>query len=157
MGFPDGSAGKESACNEGDLVSVPGLGRSPGEGKDYPLQCSGLENAMNWIVQGVAKSRTRLSGFNFTSLSLGSSLLLCPLATLPSLHPLCQVLQGHPLLPSLISRHPLGAFCKPRALQPPSRRQMLPCMMVMLQGLARVDKSWSRAPDKASLFYLRAR
>ena len=41
LGFPCGSAGKESACNVGDLVSIPGLGESPGEGKGYPLQCSG--------------------------------------------------------------------------------------------------------------------
>ena len=46
MGFPGASAGKESACNAGDLGSVPGLGRSPGEGKGYPLQYSGLENSM---------------------------------------------------------------------------------------------------------------
>ena len=52
---PDGSAGKESACNAGDPSSIPGLGRSPGEGKGYPLQYSGLENSMDWIVQGVAK------------------------------------------------------------------------------------------------------
>ena len=44
MGFPCVSAGKESACNAGDLGSIPGLGRSPGEGKGYPLQYSGLEN-----------------------------------------------------------------------------------------------------------------
>ena len=44
-GFPDISIGKESACNEGDPGSVPGLGRSPGEGKGYPLQYSGLENS----------------------------------------------------------------------------------------------------------------
>ena len=44
LGFPCGSAGKESACNAGDLGSIPGLGRSPGEGKGYPLQYSGLEN-----------------------------------------------------------------------------------------------------------------
>ena len=44
-GFPGGSAGKESACNAGDLGSIPGLGRSPGEGKGYPLQYSGLENS----------------------------------------------------------------------------------------------------------------
>ena len=44
MGFPDCSVGKESACNAGDLGSVPVLGRSPGEGKGYPLQYSGLEN-----------------------------------------------------------------------------------------------------------------
>ena len=47
MGFPGGSDGKESACNVGDLGSIPGLGRSPGEGKGYPLQCSGLENSMD--------------------------------------------------------------------------------------------------------------
>ena len=45
VGFPCGSAGKESACKAGDLGSIPGLGRSPGEGKDYPLQYSGLENS----------------------------------------------------------------------------------------------------------------
>ena len=54
--FPDGSAGKESACSVGDLGSIPGLGRSPGEGKGYPLQYSGLENFMDCIVPGVAKS-----------------------------------------------------------------------------------------------------
>ena len=55
------SAGKESACNVG---SIPGLGRSSGEGKGYPLQYSGLENSMDYIqVHGVAKSRTRLSYF----------------------------------------------------------------------------------------------
>ena len=61
-GFPDGSDGKESACNAGYLGSIPGLGGSPGEGKGYPLQYSGLENA---IVHGVTKSRTRLSNFHF--------------------------------------------------------------------------------------------
>ena len=61
VGFPSGSAGKESACNEGDLCSIPGLGRSPGEGKGHPLQYSGLENSMDGIVHGVAKSQTRLS------------------------------------------------------------------------------------------------
>ena len=47
MVFPCGSAGKESACNVGDLGLIPGLGRSPGEGKGYPLQYSGLENSMD--------------------------------------------------------------------------------------------------------------
>ena len=60
MGFSGGLAGKESACNSsaGDLGSIPGLGRSPGEGKGYPLQYSGLENSMDCIVHGVAESRT---------------------------------------------------------------------------------------------------
>jgi len=57
LGFPCGSAGKESACSAGDLGSVPGLGRASGEGKGYALQYSGLENSMDYIVHGVAKSR----------------------------------------------------------------------------------------------------
>ena len=65
LGFPGGSAGKESACNAGDLDLTPGLERSPGEGKGYSLQYSGLENSMDCIVRGVAKSRTRLSDFHF--------------------------------------------------------------------------------------------
>ena len=52
MGFPGGSAGKESACNVGDLGLIPGLGRCPGEEKGYPLQYPGLENS----VHDVAKS-----------------------------------------------------------------------------------------------------
>ena len=58
LGFPCGSAGKESTCNVEDLGSIPGLGRSPGEGKGYSLQYSGLENSIDCIVHGVAKSRT---------------------------------------------------------------------------------------------------
>ena len=61
MGFPCGSAGKESGCNVGELSSISKLGRSPGEGKGYPLQYSGLENSLDCIVHGAAKSRTRLS------------------------------------------------------------------------------------------------
>ena len=68
LGFPCGSAGKESTCNVGDLGSIPGLGRSPGEGKGYTLQYSSLENSMDCIVHGVANSQTRLSDFHFTSL-----------------------------------------------------------------------------------------
>ena len=60
LGFPGGSAGKESTWNAGDMSSIPGLGRSPGEGKGYPLQYSGLENSMDFMVHGVAKSRTQL-------------------------------------------------------------------------------------------------
>ena len=70
LGFPCGSAGKESACNVADLGLIPGLGRSPGEGKGYPLQYSGLENCMDCIVHGIAKSRTRLTDFHFTFISL---------------------------------------------------------------------------------------
>ena len=63
-GFPDSSVGKESACNARDLGSIPGLGRSPGEGRGYLLQYSGLENSMDCTVHGVTKSRTRLSDFH---------------------------------------------------------------------------------------------
>ena len=65
LSFPCGSAGKESACSVEDLGSIPGLGRSPGEGKGYSLQYSGLENSMDCIVHGVPKSWTWLSGFHF--------------------------------------------------------------------------------------------
>ena len=61
--FPGGSAGKESACNVGYLGSIPGLGRSPGEGKGYLSQYSGLENSMDSKDHGVTKSRTQLNHF----------------------------------------------------------------------------------------------
>ena len=54
-------------ANEGDLASIPGLGRSPGEGKGYPLQYSGLENSMDCIVYGIAKRWTLLRDFHFSS------------------------------------------------------------------------------------------
>ena len=60
MGFPCGSAVKESTCSAGDLGSIPELGRSPGEGKGYPLQYSGLENS-----KGVAKTWTPLNDCPF--------------------------------------------------------------------------------------------
>ena len=67
-GFPGGSEVKSSACNVGDLSSIPGSGRSPGEGNGNPLQYSCLENPMDggawWAtVHGIAKSWTRLSDF----------------------------------------------------------------------------------------------
>ena len=67
-GFPGSSDGKVSAYNAGDLGSIPGSGRSPGEGNGNPLQYSCLENPMDqgawWAtIHGVAKSRTRLSDF----------------------------------------------------------------------------------------------
>ena len=69
--YPGGSDEKESACNMGDMGSISGLGRSPGEGTDNPLQYSCLGNHMDggaWqiTVNGVAKSQTRLSDFTFT-------------------------------------------------------------------------------------------
>ena len=74
-GFPGSSAGKESACNEGDVGSIPEMGRSPGGGNGNPLQYSGLENSKDCLVHGVAKSQTRLSDFHTLThfLRLGSS------------------------------------------------------------------------------------
>ena len=73
MDFPGGSAGKESTCSAGDLGSIPGLGRSPGEGKGSPLHCSGLEDSMDYAVHfhfrtvhRVIKSWTRWSDFHVT-------------------------------------------------------------------------------------------
>ena len=76
LGFPCGSAGKESACNAGDLSLIPGLGRSPGEGKGYPL----LENSMNYTVHGVGRKELYMTeqlslsnlvyGFQFHMLSI---------------------------------------------------------------------------------------
>ena len=57
MGFPGGSAGKESACNVGDLSLIPGLGKSPGEGNGYPLQYSGLENSITIKFMGWQRVR----------------------------------------------------------------------------------------------------
>ena len=70
MGLPGGSDGKAFACNSGDLGSIPGLGRSPGEGNGNPLQYPCLENPIDreaWeaIVHRVAKSQTWLSDFTF--------------------------------------------------------------------------------------------
>ena len=63
LGFPGGSDGRDSACSAGDLGSIPGLGRSPGEGNGYPLQYSCPENSMDrgaWraTVHDVTKSQT---------------------------------------------------------------------------------------------------
>ena len=58
LGFPCSSVGKEAACNAGGLGLIPGMGRSPRVGKGFPLRYSGLENSMDCIVHGVAKSWT---------------------------------------------------------------------------------------------------
>ena len=92
LGFPHGSAGKESTCYVGDLGLIPGLGRSPGEENGYPLQYSGLKNSMG------SQNLTQLSDFHFTVLSLFKStsiesvilsnhlILCCPFLLLPSIY-----------------------------------------------------------------------
>ena len=82
MGFPGGSDGKASAFNAGDPGSIPGLGRSPGEGNGNPLQYSCLENSMDggarWAtVDGVTKSQTQLTNFTH-SLTQDSVVIFFP-------------------------------------------------------------------------------
>ena len=74
--FLGDSAGKESACTMGDLDSIPGLGRTLGEGNSYPLQYSGLENSMDSIVHGVTKCQTQLSNFHIHGFQLDRKLCL---------------------------------------------------------------------------------
>ena len=72
MGFPGGSAGKESTCNAGELGSIPGLGRFLGEGNGYLLQYSGLENSMDCIVPwGHRESAMMEATFIFTPFAQG--------------------------------------------------------------------------------------
>ena len=103
LGFPGGSAGKESSCNVGDLGSIPGLGRSPGEEKGYPLQYFGLENSVDCIVHGMTKSPAQLSDLRFPltflpiSLPLSAVLLVGSLTILGS--PLSHSLTGFHLCP----------------------------------------------------------
>ena len=70
LGFHCGSAGKESSCNVGDLGLIPGLGRSPGEGKRYPLQYSDLENAMDCVVHGGHKESDSTEPLSFFKLRI---------------------------------------------------------------------------------------
>ena len=79
LGYPDSSAGKESACNVGALGSIPGLERSPGEGKGYALHYSGLENPKDYSPRG-RKESDMTSNFHFHSLLCGHKnhiLLMC--------------------------------------------------------------------------------
>ena len=90
LGFPGGSEGKESARSVRDLGSIPGLGRSPGEGNGNPLQYSCLENPMDggawWaIVHRVTKSWTRLSDFTFTFIYIYASWVAQLVKNLPAM------------------------------------------------------------------------
>ena len=90
LGFPSSSDSKESACNAGDLGSIPGSGRSPGEGNGNLLQYSCLENPMDggvWRAYGVPKSLTALSRHSYTHMgnlsspTRGGSLTPCSIST----------------------------------------------------------------------------
>ena len=89
FGFPDSSVGKESACNAGDLSSIPRSGRSPGEGKGYPLQYSGLEKSKDCIVHRLAKNWKRLSlshSFDISRMSYSWNQTVFSLSVLTSFH-----------------------------------------------------------------------
>ena len=85
LGFSYGSAGKESACNVGDLGLITLLGRSTEEGNGYPLQYSGLENSMDCTVHRTTKSRARPRNFYFTNIAVCIWLYLFP--CLPNVFP----------------------------------------------------------------------
>ena len=134
LGFPGSSAGKESGCNAGDLGSVAGLERSPGEGKGYPLQYSGLENSTDRIVPGVAKGGTGLSDFHLHCLPLGAgaqpSARKSPLPTpvppthTPAPHCTSQPAQGRtgwPQAPSSANKQHFLPFPGPPPRCPPPR------------------------------------
>ena len=123
--LPDSSAGKESTCNAGDPDSIPGSGRSPGEGK--PPQYSGLENSMGCVVHGVAKSQTQQNDFPFTSLHVTPSVCRHGCSVFPacSLSWLGGLLCGLSLFPGLTS---LTTVSPPQALCPGLQRCSL-CSM----------------------------
>ena len=75
LGFPCGSADKESACNRRDLGLIPGLGISPGEGKGYPLQYSGLEHSMDCIVHGGHKQSDMIEQFSLSLSQVPAAIL----------------------------------------------------------------------------------
>ena len=94
LDFPCDSAGKESACNAGDLDWIPGLGRSPGEGKGYPLQYSGLENSMDYSPWGHKESDTTEQ----LSLSLESCIQFYPTLSFSILIHMLTVMTGNMIL-----------------------------------------------------------
>ena len=102
LGFPDSSVGKESAYNAGDPGSNPGLGRSPGEGKGYSLQYSGLEKSMDCIVHGVAKSQAQLNDFHFQFLSSWESKVSVVTHVIFLEHSMCVLVHGHGPWPEVI-------------------------------------------------------
>ena len=91
-GLPCGSAGKEYTCIARDLGLIPALRSSPGDGKGYPLQYSGLENSMDCIVHGVTKSWTRLSKFHFHFMSQDATCYIRSVKSLVELNPCKQLI-----------------------------------------------------------------
>ena len=95
---PCGLAGKDSACSTGDLGSICGLGRPLEKGNEHTLQCSGLENSMDWIVHGVAKSQARLTDFHIRFLLISNAF---------SISCICALLGGEDLLEKEMATTPV--------------------------------------------------
>ena len=87
LGFPCGSAGKESACRVGDLGSIPGLGRSSEEGKDYPLQCSQLENSTDCHKESDTTEQLSLHMSIESVMPSNHLILCCPFSSCPQSFP----------------------------------------------------------------------
>ena len=111
---------KESACNVGELDSIPGLGQSPCEGNGYPLQYSCLENSMDWeawwaTVHRIAKNQTQLSGQHFHSALKSFSVLLQETFWVGLFFRMDTCLEDHRIFSSIPSLHPLDANSMPAA------------------------------------------
>ena len=143
--FPGGSDGKESTCDAWDLGSIPGLRRSPAEGKGYPLQYSCLENSMDrgaWqaVVHGVAKSRTWLSNFHFF-FSLRDKLIFKIPATPNILESLAIV--GYPLALYLSFQFPLLRLTAPCSAPDSTKHSIISTIRLQSKGSSQVFGSRS--------------
>ena len=98
LGFSGGSVGKESTCSAVDLGSIPGLGRPLEQGTGYPLQYSGVENSMDYIIHGVEKSWTQLNNFHFHFSNTSSTLNPEQSFRIPQ-YPSLHCLSHHPQFP----------------------------------------------------------
>ena len=145
--LPRGSGGKESTHNAGDLGSIPGLGRSPGEGKDYPLQYSSLENSMDCTVHGVAKSQTQLSDFHSTSSSTSRRAEIESVLGKPSIK--CGITSGcHGFLPICEEpcrervSHPLPTPAPDEPLRGSKRKKETVTVARRMEGRSQEEVSW---------------
>ena len=118
----------------GDLGSIPGLGRSPGKGKGYPLQYSGLENSMDYTVHVVTKSRTQLSDFHFPLSNIPKNLTTWSPATYVECTCSYSLQRETPLDPASPPCHPGTILALPVSLFSGLKAQvLLACYLCLLQ------------------------
>ena len=144
-GFPCGSVSNESACNEGDLASIPGLGRSHGEGKGYPLQYPGLENSMDCIVHGLYSPWDRQESDMTERLSLLLLLISQPCA-------ICLIVQASLIFSGPLPNH-LVLFPTPYTftLSPPPNVSAPSQALVPLPGGPALFPSFAHFSDNPAL------